>query len=625
MSTKTCFILCPLLAAVASAADTVGATIDENGVTQIFGNSFGRAGRNETYDYVVVGGGNAGNTIAARLARDPANYTVAVVEAGSFYEILNGNLTQIPGYAFMSAEPNYASGGLSSLTAIGLETVPQVGYNGRTVLYTVGQTFGGGSAANTGGYHRQTPGTYDTWAELVGDDYWRWENAWDFFQRSCNFIPPDYSRIDPSLNITYDPNAFIDEAGPLQVSYGNFQGPYGPYLAEAYERMGFDALPGLNSGRLMGYGTMTAAIDPVTATRSSSETSFLQWGARSPGLKIYPNALAKRILFDEERRATGVLVQGNVYNNELVYEISARNEVILSAGVWFTPQLLMVSGVGPAETLTEHGIDVVADLPGVGQNEEDSPYMSLVFGVNVTTNTQLAAGNPVAVEEAVSQYLASQSGRLSSIGTGQGFAFEKYPEHLRQDFSEATLDHLSNFPEDVPEVEYVPLESSSFPDDLGPEDYYFTIGSALLATRSRGNITIQSADSAVPPIINPNWLLDPADQEMAVAAFRRVREVASNSSMIQLEYSPGPEVASDEDILEWLRDNMNLIYHGTSTARMGRDDDETAVVDSRARVRGVTGLRVVDASAMPNLPPGHTMGAVYMFAEAIANSILEGN
>lgn len=181
---------------------------------------------------------------------------------------------------------------------------------------------------------------------------------------------------------------------------------------------------------------------------------------------------------------------------------------------------------------------------------------------------------------------------------------------MRSQFSKDTLDRLSEFPDDWPEVQYLPLEEGSFPSDLGPDDNYLEIGAAMLAILSRGNMTLRSNDVTDKPVISPNWLLDVGDQEQAVAAFKRIRQIASNSSIVLSEFNPGPSVNTDEEILAWLQGNMNLIYHGTSTCRMGPDSDEWAVTDSRARVRGVTGLRVVDASAMPFLTPGLPMGTV---------------
>ncbi|KAI9164132.1 oxidoreductase [Paramyrothecium foliicola] len=613
------------MAAVALAADSesIGAQVNQEGITELFGNSFGVPGLNVSYDYIVVGGGTAGNAIAARLAQDPANYTVAVIEAGSFYEILSGNRTQVPGYNFLTAEPNIATGGITSLTAISIKTEAQEGYNGRQIDYTVGQTFGGGSAANYMGYFRPTVGSFDYWAEVVEDDYWNWENVYPAFKRSCEFTPPNYDKIDPSLNITYDTDAFEPTGGPLQVSFGNFQGPFGPLLADAMTGAGLEAIPGLNSGRLIGHGTATAAVDPRTGTRSSSETSFLQAAARTSNLKIYPNTLAQRILFDSERRARSVLVQGHMLSERFTYELSANREIIVSGGVWQSPQLLMVSGVGPASTLQAHNIDVVSDLPGVGQNEWDQPYISATFKVNVTTNSQIVAGNPEANAAAVEEYLTNQSGRLSSIGAGQALGFEKFPPHIRNTIlSNSTQGFLASLPDDWPEAEYLPLESSPLPEDIGSDDYYLQIGCAMLATSSRGNMTISSADMNDRPVISPNWLLDVGDREQAVAALLRIREIASNSTFIESEFIPGPEVTTNEEILEWLQNNMVLIYHGSSTCKMGPESDPMAVIDSRARVYGVSGLRVADASAFPFHPPGQPMASVYMFAEKIAEAIL---
>jgi choline dehydrogenase len=180
---------------------------------------------------------------------------------------------------------------------------------------------------------RSTKGALDHWAERVNDTYWSWDNVYPFYKRSAHFNPPDYTKIDPSLNITYDLSSNDENGGPLEISYGNFQGPYGPGLDASLRKLGFTALNGLNSGTLLGYGTSTSAVNPKTATRDSSETSFLQLAARNSEIKIYPNALAKRILFDSEKKATGVLIQGNLATSQFTYKLQATREVIVSAGV----------------------------------------------------------------------------------------------------------------------------------------------------------------------------------------------------------------------------------------------------------------------------------------------------
>ncbi|KAF2710682.1 GMC oxidoreductase [Pleomassaria siparia CBS 279.74] len=617
-------LLVGILAKVASGI--VGASVGSDGVSDIFGNHFGQPGVNATYDYIVVGGGNAGNTIAVRLALDPANYSVAVIEAGNFYEILNGNRTQVPGYNYIGALSSFVGDEPASLTAFGLKTEPQAGYNGREIIYVAGQSFGGGRKVACmyflANQTRPSAGSHDHWADFVGDDFWTWDNVYPYYKKSVTFIPPDYTKIDPSINITWDSTSIGPEEGPLHISYGNFQGHFGSHLGASLDKLGFEKLAGINSGKMIGYGTVTSTVDPRTATRDSSETSFLQLAARNSNIQIYPNTLAKKILFDADKKATGVLVQGNFATAQFEYKLKAAKEVIVSAGVWHSPQLLMVSGVGPACTLKAHGIDVVSDLPGVGQNERDQPFMALTYKVSVTTNTQMVAGNPKVNAEAVAEYLDHQSGRLSGIGAGQAVAFEKIPAPYRNKYSNSTLQYLSAFPEDWPEVEYLPLESSGFPADIGPDDNYLLIGAAMLSPKSIGNMTIASADVLDPPVISPNWLLDPADLEQIIAAVHRIREIAFNSSIVEEEYLPGPDVTTDAEIAAWLKENMSLIYHGGSTCRMGPKSDPDSVVDTRARVRGVKGLRVVDASAFPFVPPGQPMSVVYMFAERIADAIL---
>ncbi|RYP77348.1 hypothetical protein DL771_001143 [Monosporascus sp. 5C6A] len=367
------------------------------------------------------------------------------------------------------------------------------------------------------------------------------------------------------------------------------------------EASGFERLQDFDAGKLIGYGTVKATIDTRTATRSTAESSFLQMAVRgSDTIKLYPNALATRITFDATKKATGVDVMSNVATStELKYHLSVNKEVIVTAGVWRSPQLLMVSGVGPADTLQQHGIDVVADLPAVGQDEWDQPARPMMSQVGVKTHTQLNAGSPEVVAEQLDLYLNHQSGMLSGLAGGQATAFDKFSVSNRANFSDSTKEWLDSFPSDWPRRAIQP---------------------GMHTPKSKGNMTISSASILDSPVISPNWYEDEADVEMAYAAFQRLREIGSNwdSSVNLGEVFPGPDVSSKDNIIEWLRNNSFQMSHGSSTTKMGTDD-KTSVVDSQGRVHGVTGLRVGDAAAFPFCPPD------FPCRPPFAESILEGN
>ena len=348
---------------------------------------------------------------------------------------------------------------------------------------------------------------------------------------------------------------------------------------------------------------------------------------RNTDIVVYTQTLGKQILFDSNKTASGVLV----VTEGASYGLSARKEVILSAGTFQSPQLLMVSGIGPRHVLEKHNITVLSELPGVGQNLWDQVFSGISFRVNVETSSRIS-NDKVYAAQVARDYLNNQTGPLTSAG---GFlAFEKLPPSYRHNLTAASQAKLSStFPADWPEIEY--LLQSSFTGyntnytAIDPNDgyQYATISAALVAPLSRGNVSISSADAADPPIINPNWMTDPVDVEVAIAAFKRVRELWTlmNGTTIGEEYFPGTSnVSSDEEILDFIRKALITVWHAAGTCKMGKNGDVNAVVDSRARVKGVNGLRVVDASIFPLLPPGHPQATVYAIAEKVAEDILVG-
>ena len=471
---------------------------------------------------------------------------------------------------------------------------------------------------------RSSIDSFRKWASQVGDDAYTFENLLPYYKKSVTFTQPNLSKRYTNTTLNYNPSSFdISVQGPLQVSFSNWASPFASWCQRGLAAIGVIPNDGFNDGSLFGSMWLTSTINPASETRSSSETAFLKQKTQNCSLQVFPRSLAKRILFNADKVATGVVVTSNTS----AYTLNARKEVILSAGAFQSPQLLMVSGIGPAKTLAQYDIPLISNLPAVGQNMWDNFIFGPSYPVNVITLSQLPRNAQYAAQIA-EEYINDQSGPLTYAAGYVGF--EKLPN--RSSFSASTNASLRNFPSDWPEVAYLPVDTyTGYPSDptssqLGDGLNYGTIFASLIAPLSRGNVTINSSDAVDPPIINPNWLSDPADQEVAIAGFKRARQIFENMADVTIgpEKLPGPDVQSDEDILEFIRQSGSELYHASATYAMGRAGDANAVVDSKARVFGVKGLRVVDASAFPFLPPGLPQSTVYMLAEKIADDIKLG-
>ena len=486
--------------------------------------------------------------------------------------------------------------------------------------------------AYTSGMFRGTVESYQKWADDVGDPSYTFENILPYFMRSPQYTPPKPGMYSNSSN-KENASAFSNSGGPLQVSFSNYVDPFSTWTQPALEAAGQSEIEGFNSGKLIGSAFVTFTIDPKNAHRSSSESSFLQSSLGKSMLQIYKGTLAQKILFDSNNKAKGVTVstQSAYGTPTLNYTLSARKEVIVCAGAFQSPQLLMVSGVGPQASLEALNIPIVKNLPGVGQNMWDQIFFGTAFRVGVLT-ASAPQNNYTLALEAVQAYVQNASGPLSIFGGGY-FGWEKLPEPYRSNLSASTQAALATFPADWPELEWIPVSAYlGYSRDYQTEDpkdgyNYATLATALVAPLSRGNITINSNSMEDPPVINPNWLTDPADIELAIAAFKRQRQVWTilNNLTIGEEQLPGPTVQSDMDILNFIRESLIQLYHPSATCKMGRANDTMAVIDSSARVYGTQGLRVVDASSFPFLPPGHPQATVYMLAEKIASEILAGH
>ncbi|KAF3070358.1 Versicolorin B synthase [Daldinia childiae] len=597
----------------------------DSSITGLLGTSFGIPGQDYEFDYVVVGGGQAGLAVAARLAED-SSLTIGVIEAGGFYELTNGNLSEIPSDAGWFA--GKATDDWQPAIDWGFITEPQQALNNAIAHYPRGRTLGGCSARNFMAYHLATKGSYDQLAKEAGSEDYSFDKFFPYFTKTQRFTPPVGDTYDRFANSTpeYDPSK-LGTKGPVSVLYPKYAQPFSTWARKGLEAIGLKSQRGFESGKLSGgYSYALAAIQREENTRESSETAYLRphLSGHNPNLITFISTLAKRVVFDGQKRATGVLVD----TLGLQYTIRARKEVIVSAGAFQSPQILMVSGIGPKDTLEKHGIEVLQDSPGVGQNMRDHVLLGTSYRVNV--RTAAAFGDPEQAALFEKQY-SQGNGPMTSNGVDL-LGWEHLPRHLLSNATASALD--SSFSSDWPELEYLPdgafFGNWSRPHIIAPNDgfQYATVIAGLVATLSRGNVTIRSNDTADLPIINPNWLSHPADKEVAIAGFKRTREIwtapAMRPVLVGEEYYPGKNVSTDEEIWHYIQENFSTIFHPACTCKMGPASDKMSVLDANAKVRGVTGLRVVDASSLPILPPGHPMSTIYALAEKIADDIRHG-
>lgn len=287
----------------------------------------------------------------------------------------------------------------------------------------------------------------EAWAESVNDSSYTFDEVLPFYKKSVQFTPPNTDDRAQNASADYDIEAYESDGGPLQVSYANFAEPFSSWMSLGMEAIGIDQIKDFNLGEIMGAQYCASTIDPSNELRSSSEESFLS-KIKPKSLRTYTNTLAKKVVFDEKKKATGVQVKGLLGNT---VTLSASEEVIISAGAFQSPQLLMVSGIGPSDQLRQHGIDVIADRPGVGQNMWDHPFFAPSYRVRVTTFTKFATDLVYAAGQ-ILEALLSKKGVITNP-IADFVAFEKIPRFLRSAFSEETQSKLTKFPSDWPEAE----------------------------------------------------------------------------------------------------------------------------------------------------------------------------
>ncbi|KAK7931817.1 GMC oxidoreductase-like protein [Apiospora marii] len=578
-----------------------------------------------SFDYVIVGAGPGGLTVASRLSEEPS-VSVAVIEAGTWSTSVTGNQSQVPAYDYFYnlKAPNDTN----PLDEWGFVTTPQAGANGQKIHYARGKSLGGSTNLNYMGYTQTTAGALQRWADTVGDDSYAYPSSSLYYRKSMNFTPPNEETRLANASTSQPPPGTAAKGGPLDVSYSSWPQTFSTWIGAAMESVGIPGSKPFIDGRLHGSSWLTSAINPTNGHRASAETAFLTPIKSRPNLAVFDLTLAERILFDKNKTAHGVQVS----TGNRTYTLEAKREVIVSGGTFLSPQLLQVSGVGPAEVLRQHNLTVVADRPGVGRNMNDHVYFGIGYRVNVETATALQYGDAQLRAEAA--FNAHGTGPLASPG-GDFAAYEKIPEAMRAAFAPETRAELAELPDDWPEIQYFTLpnlvgdfwSTPAVPHDDGA--MYATLLATLVAPSSLGNVSIASARMRDRPLINPNWMTTQRDIDLVVAGFKRLRDIFEAPSMANLtigpEFYPGSAVRTDDEIHRQIQESFNTMFHVSSTCRMGKESDAYAVVDNHARVYGVKNLRVVDASAFPFLPPGLPQATVYMLGEKIADSIKNGN
>jgi len=530
----------------------------------------------ELYDYVIVGAGSAGCTLAARLT-ESGKHSALLLEAGGSDRRL---WVRVPlGVGKLLNDESYVWKA---------NTQPQAELNGNRLYWPSGRILGGSSSVNGLVYVRGHPAKYDEWA-AAGCLGWGYADVLPYFKKleDCTFG-------DPKVRGRGGPIAVTEVAG----------GPISDAFVSACGEAGYPRVADYNA--YLPDGAAPLQINTRNGLRCSASVAYLAPAMRRSNLRVVTGALATRVLFDGTR-ASGVSYAVGGQQKQA----RARREVLLAAGAIRSPQLLELSGIGEAALLRERGIDVVAHLPGVGRNLQDHLMPRITFECNraVTVNDMLR--NPLNLAASALRYLFFRDGlfattTLTALAYVRGRASSPYPDIRLQS---ALISAESRF-------------STSIKTGIDPFPG-FHIGGYFMYPVSRGELHIGSRDAAEAPKINANYLADPLDREMIVAVLKLARKIASQPSLARLivrETRPGPQVATDDELLDYARRTGQTCWHPSGTCKMGSGTD--AVVDAELRVRGTASLRVIDYSVVPFLTASNTNIPTIMIAEKGAELVL---
>jgi choline dehydrogenase len=536
------------------------------------------------FDYIVIGAGTAGSLMANRLSADKSR-RVLLIEAGRKDDY---HWIHIPvGYLYCIGNPR---------TDWLYSTEPDAGLNGRVLRYPRGKTLGGCSSINGMIYMRGQSRDYEHWADLTGDDGWRWQNVLPGFRKhEDHYLGADEMH---------------GAGGEWRVEKQRLRWDILDAFAEAAVQAGVPHSSDFNRGNNEGVGYFQ--VNQKNGWRWNTAKAFLRptcYGR--PNFELWTGAQVSRLLFetlpDGTRRCTGA----EVWNGSEMTTAHATREVILSAGAIGSPQILQLSGVGPAELLRQHGVDVVLDAPGVGANLQDHLQIRAVYKISGAPTLNVMASSMIGKAKIGLEYVLKRSGPMSMAPSQLGAFTRSSPDR------------------EWPNLQYhvQPLSLDAFGDPLHSFPA-FTASVCNLNPTSRGSVRIRSNRFEDAPAIAPNYLSTDEDRKVAAESLRVTRRIAEQPALAKYkpeEWKPGVQYQTDEDLARLAGDIATTIFHPVGTTKMGADNDPTAVLDSRLRVRGVQGLRVVDAGAMPTITSGNTNSPTLMMAEKAAGWIVEDN
>ncbi|HEV7617179.1 MAG TPA: GMC family oxidoreductase N-terminal domain-containing protein [Burkholderiaceae bacterium] len=530
------------------------------------------------YDYIIIGAGTAGCVLANRLTQDQ-DVSVLLIEAGAKDDYI---WIHIPvGYLYCIDNPR---------TDWRYRTEADAGLNGRSLIYPRGKVLGGSSSINGMIYMRGQAQDYDRWAELTGDASWRWDQVLPLFKKTEDHHGGG--------------DAFHGAGGEWRVERQRLRWDILDAFRDAAAQVGIPKSDDFNRGDNEGSGYFE--VNQKRGIRWNTAKAFLKSVGRRGNLDIMTGCHVKRLRIEATglgKTCTGVEFTGGGRE----WFADASREVLLTAGAIGSPQILQLSGVGPAALLQRHGIPVVVDTAGVGENLQDHLQLRMAFKVKGAKTLNMMAGNWFGKMKIGVEYALTRSGPMSMAPSQLG-AF------TRSDPSQPT-----------PNLEYhvQPLSLERFGEPLHPFPA-FTASVCNLRPTARGHVRIASGDAFAAPKITANYLSTPEDRRVAAAALRLTRNIVAAPALEKYapeEFKPGVQYRTEEELALAAGDISTTIFHPVGTCKMGRNDDQFAVVDSQMKVKGVAGLRVVDASVMPTITSGNPNSPVIMIAEKAAQLI----